>query len=142
MDKLSVRAIVNLGESQAPMHAIAWLHSPQWPLEDKLERSDFTQPRMQRVNREPQTDIVWANPSKRPAQATILGLNDGIGGAATGARATDTALVVVNGSTGAALGVATDKTGHSLKTSSRDVWNALKKSAQKAGDFLNHSGDK
>ena len=142
MDKLNVRAIVNLGESQAPMNGIAWLHSTRWPLQDKLQRSDFTQPRLQRVNREPQTDIVWANPSKRPAQATILGLNDGIGGAATGARATDTALVIANGSTGSALNAATDKTGHSLKTSSRDVWNALKKSAQKTGDVLNHGQGK
>lgn len=142
MDKLKVRAIVNLGESQAPMNAIAWLHSPQWPLQEKMERTDFTQPRMQRVDREPASDIVWANPSKRPAEGTILGMNEGIGGAATGARATDTALVTANGSTGSALDVTADKTGHSLKTSSRDVWKALKKSAQKTGDFLNHGGDK
>ncbi len=142
MEKLSVREIVNLGESQAPMNGIAWLQATQWPLEDKLQRSDFTQPRMQRVNREPQTDIVWANPSERPAQATILGLNDGIGGAATGARATDTALVIADSNTGAALGAATDKTGHSLKTSSRNVLKAIKKSAQKTGAVLNHRGDK
>jgi len=142
MEKLRVPAVVNLGESQAPMNDIAWLHSAEWPLQDKLQRSDFTPPRLQRVNREPTTDIVWANPSKRPAQATILGLNEGIGGAATGARATDTALVVADGSTGAALGTTTDKTGHSLKTSSRNVWNAVKKSAQKTGDFLNHSDNK
>jgi hypothetical protein len=142
MDKLNVRAVVNLGESRAPLQGIAWLRSSQWPLETKLERSDFTQLRLQRVNREPQTDIVWADPSKRPAQAAILGVNDGIGGAATGARATDTALVLADGDTGAALGMATGKTGHSLKSTSRNVWNALKKSAQKTGDFLNHGGDK
>jgi hypothetical protein len=142
MEKLNVRAIVNLGESQAPMNEIAWLQSPQWPLQDKLERSDFTDSRMQRVSRLPQTDLVWANPSRRPAQATILGLNDGIGGAATGARATDTTLVVADGNTGAALGAATDKTGHSLKSSSRNVWKALEKSAQKTGAFLNHGADK
>jgi len=138
MDKLNVQAVINLGQSHAPMNGIAWLHSTQWPLETKLKRSDFTEARLGRVNREPQTDIVWANPSRRPAQATILRLNEGMGGA----RGTDTALVIADGSTGSALGVATDKASYSLKTSSRDVWNALKKSAQKRGDFLNQSGKK
>jgi hypothetical protein len=142
MKKLSVPAVVNVGESQAPMHDIAWLHSDQWPLETKLERSDFTEARLQRVNSLPQTDVVWANPSKRPAQASILGLNDGFGGAATGARATNTALVIADGNTSSALDLAADKTGRSLKTSSHDVWGAIRKSIQKTGDFLNDGGRK
>jgi hypothetical protein len=142
MEKLRVRAIVNLGESQAPMNDIAWLHSTQWPLEEKLERSDFTAPRLQRVNRLPQADIMWTNPSKRPAQATILGLNQGVGGAALGARATDTALVTAHGDTSSALGMATDKTGRSLKSTSRDVWGAVKTSVHKTGDFLTQDRNK
>lgn len=138
MEELKVRAIVNLGEPKAPMHDIAWLQSSRWPLQEKLERSDFTESRVLRVNRLPQTDVVWADPSKRPAQATILGLNAGIGGTATGARATDTALVIADSDTGSALDLATDKTGHALNSSSRNVWRALKKSVQKTDDLLNH----
>jgi hypothetical protein len=136
IEKLQVRAIVNLGESQAPMQEITWLRSAQWPLKSKLERSDFEEARIERVNRAQQDAIVWATPSKRPAQATILGFNQGIGGAATGGLAADTALVIADSHTDAALDVATDKTRQSLKTSSSNTWKALKGSAQKVGDFL------
>src|SRR6202012_6135860 len=102
--------------------------------ETKLERSNFEASRLHSVDREPRTDVVWANPSKRPAQAKILGLNDGVGGAATGLRATNTAMVIADDDTGSAVDTATDKTGRSLGRSSRDVWKALKKSAQKTGE--------
>jgi hypothetical protein len=136
MSPLKSGAIVNLGEPDAPMNAIAWLLFPEWPLQDKMRRSDFTDDRLNRVNRSPQTDVVWANPSKRPAQATILGVHTGIGGAALGARATDTALALSNSHTGTALGKASDKTGDALSKSSHNVWSALKKSAEKTGEFL------
>ena len=137
MEKLQVRAIVNLGESQAPMQQIAWLRSAQWPLKSKLERSDFADSRIERVNRAPQDAIVWADPSKRPAQATILGVNAGIGGVEVGGRAADTALVIADASSSSALDTATDKTGGSLKATARNTWRAFKISAQKTGDFLN-----
>jgi hypothetical protein len=142
MEKLQVREVVNLGESQAPMNGISWLRSSEWPLKSKLERSDFAEPRIERVNSPEQHEIVWANPSKRPAQATILGFNAGIGGAATGGRAANAALAVADNNTGAALDVATDKTGGSLKTSLRNTLKALKTSAQKTGDFLNGKKEK
>lgn len=136
MKPLKVREIVNLGEAQAPMNDIAWLRSSSWPLEEKMRRSDFSSVRLVRVSQSPQTDIVWANPAKRPAQAAILGFNAGIGGAATGARATDTALIVTNGNTGAALEATSRKTGNGLSKSTRSVWKALKKSTKKTGKFL------
>lgn len=136
MEPLKVRTIVNLGEADAPMNGIAWLHSPNWPLQSKMRRSDFTDVRLARITKSPRTDVVWANPSKRPAQAAILGLNAGMGGAATGARATDTALVVTNDSTSSALDAASSKTGDALGKSSRNLWRALRKSAKNAGRFL------
>ena len=136
MQPLKTRAVVNLGESSAAMNEIAWLHFPQWPLEEKMLRSDFSEERLRRVDGLPQTDVVWANPSKRPAQAAILGANAGIGGAAAGTRATDTALVISSDRTGSALGKASGRTGDALGKSSRDVWGALKKSVEKTGDFL------
>jgi hypothetical protein len=136
MQKLKVQSIINVGEIGAPMNNIAWLSAPQWPLQDKLTRSDFTDNRLTRIDRLPETDLVWANPSRRPAQAAIFGANAGLGGVATGARATDTALVIADDNTGSALGIASEKTGHALKTSSRNVWKALRKSVQKTGDLL------
>jgi hypothetical protein len=136
MKPLTIRAIVNVGEAGAPMSNIAWLLSSAWPLRDKMRRSDFTDGRLLRVNKFPHTDVVWADPSRRPAQAAILGLNAGIGGAAAGARATDTALVVSNNNTSTALGTASDKTGDALSKSSRNVWGAVKKSIHKTSEFL------
>ena len=139
MVPLKIREIVNLGEADAPMNSIVWLRSPDWPLQEKMGRSDFLPVRLARVDNSPQTDVVWANPSKRPAQAAILGLNAGMGGAAAGARATDTALLISGDDTGAALGVTSSKTGNALSRSSRNVWKALKKSAHRTGKFLNPS---
>jgi len=136
MQKLKVRSMINVGEIGNPMNNIAWLSAPEWPLQDKLSRSDFTDNRLARVDRLPETDLVWANPSKRPAQAAIFGANAGIGGVATGTRETDTALVIANYKTGSALGIASGKTEGALKISSRNVWKVLKKSLQNTGDLL------
>ena len=137
MKPLKTRQIINLGEADVPMNGVVWLNSIEWPLSGKLSRSDFPEMRVARVERLPETDIVWANPAKRPAQATILGANAGIGGAATGIRATDTALDVANSNTSSALDTTADTTGKALKTSSRNVWKAVKKSVQKTGEVLN-----
>jgi hypothetical protein len=136
MQPLQIHNLINLGELDAPMNDIAWLRAPGWPLQDKMGRSDFTVARVSRLDKLPATDVIWAEPSKRPAQATILGLNAGIGGALTGARSTDTALVVANKNTNSALGAASQKTANALGTSSRNVLHALKKSARQTGGFL------
>lgn len=136
MAPMKTRAIVNLGERGVAMDGIAWLGYAGWPLEAKMVRSDFGEERLSRVDGLPRTDVVWATPAKRPAQGAILGVNAGVGGAAVGARATDTALVVTNGRTGSALGDASEGTGKALGRSSRDVWGGLKKSVKKTGEFL------
>lgn len=136
MEPLKTKQIINLGENGLPMNGIAWLASQEWPLQDKLVRTDFTETRVLRIERLPVSDIAWATPTKRPAQAAILGANAGIGGAAKGARATDTALSLANDNTSSALNTSADKTGGAIKTSSRNVWTALKKSVQKTGDVL------
>ena len=136
MQPLETRQIINLGEMNAPMNGIAWLASPEWPLSDKMSRTDFPQARIARVDRVPETDIVWANPAKRPAQATILGANSGIRGAATGARAADIALDVTDTSASSALDTTTNKTGNALTSSSKNVWKALKKSTREIGKIL------
>lgn len=136
MKPLHIRQIINLGELYAPMNGIVWLASPEWPLSEKLNRTDFSETRLARVERLPATDIVWANPGKRPAQAAILGANAGVGGAAVGLKATDAALDVADENTSAALDTGAVKTDNALKKSSRAVWKALKKSAKATGRVL------
>jgi hypothetical protein len=136
MQPLIVSEIVNVGEPAAPMQGIAWLLSPEWPLQQKLRRSDFTDPRLARADRSPKTDIVWANPSKRPAQAAILGVNAGLGGTATGAEAADTALATAQTDTSSALGSAKQHAAKALDQSSSNVWKALRRSAEKTGGLL------
>jgi hypothetical protein len=134
MTQLKVEQIINLGELTAPMNGAIWLTSSRWPLRDKLRRTDFPEARTYRLNRLPNTDVAWANPSKRPAQSAILGANAGIGGAMTGARATDTAVVLADSNTSAAIDRATDNTAHAVSGAIRSVGKALRKSAQKIGE--------
>jgi hypothetical protein len=72
--------VVNLGEFAAAMNGAVWSHSAVWPLAAKMRRSDFPAERTSLLEREPETNIVWANPEKRPAQAAILGGNATIDG--------------------------------------------------------------
>ncbi len=127
MAPLTIKNLINLGEPSAPMNGAVWVDSPAWPLAVKLRRTDFTKSRIDRLERLPQPDIAWANPAKRPAQSVILGGNDALGGAATGARATNTALIVADDNTGAALNSGTTSTGNALTKSFRGVKKALHK---------------
>ena len=142
MTPLITTQIINLGERGAPMNRIAWLESREWPLSDKLQRTDFPPARLARLRRLPESDIAWANPSRRPAEAAILGANTGLGGAANGARATDTALVVADAGTTSALKQTATLTTHALRTSSRGIWKALRKSTARTGQVITGTSDR
>jgi len=117
--------LLNLGESGHPMNGSAFIASPEWPLQQKMNRSDMRSPLLTRVDRLPETDIAWANPSKRPAQATIAAGVSTSEALALSDRKTNTALVVAGNNTGSALG-----------TSYRSVKSALGKSLHKVGQAL------
>jgi hypothetical protein len=136
MEALQTARLVNIGELNAPMNGAVWMDSPEWPLAEKMRRSDFTEARTSRLQRLPATDIAWANPDKRPVQAAILGANVTLGGTATGARQTNTALVLANDNTSAALDEASRNTGNALTKSYHNVMKSLQKAAQKTGDAL------
>lgn len=127
MTMLVSRGVVNMGELHAPMHGAAWTSSALWPgsLALKMSRSDFPAERIERVDALPSSDIAWASPGQRPAQAVILGGNSTIDALALGNRKTDTALVIAGGHTGGALGKSYDATRH-----------AVSKSFRKTGEFL------
>ena len=130
MTGLDSLPVVNLGELHAPMNGAVWSASPQWPgpLSEKMSRSDFPADRAARVDRLPRTDIAWANPSKRPAQAAILGGNSTIDGALTGGNSTGKAISVAREQSGSALGTAAHSTGHALDKSWHDKsWHAVRK---------------
>ena len=118
--------VVNVGEVATPMNGATWAASPQWPLRQKMSRSDFGGALTARVDALPADEIAWANPGKRPAQAVILGGGAALGGAATGFRATDSALTVADTHTSGALDTAQRKTGNALVRSYRGVKKALR----------------
>ncbi|WP_419803798.1 hypothetical protein [Terriglobus sp.] len=129
MRELPAGELINLGEPLFP--SVAWTHAPQWPLLAKMSRSDFGEARINRLGKLPETDIAWATPEKRSSQAAILGVNAGLGGAAvganSGARATNTAMVVASDKAGGALGNAARHAGGALGKSYRGVRHGLVK---------------
>lgn len=129
MDKMETGEVVNLGEWSHPVYGAVWVTSSQWPLADKMRRSDFTESRVLRLERLPQTDVAWANPAKRPTQAAIYGGNSAVNGIAVGGRSTDTALVLANDKTNRALDKAQRNTSNALTKSYRNVRKALRGAA-------------
>lgn len=136
MEEMKPGEVVNLGEFSHPDGGAVWVASKQWPLADKMRRSDFLDVRVERLERLPETDVAWANPAKRPAQAAIYGGNSAINGIAIGGRSTDTALVIANDHTNRALDKAQRNTGNALSKSYRNVVRALGGAAASTGKAL------
>lgn len=122
---LHATTVINLGELHHEMNGANWVKSPAWPLAEKMRRSDFIDARVNRLLQLPQTDVAWANPEKRPAQAAILGGNATIDGTLVGLRSTDTAMSLASDKTGGALGTAKRATGHALGKSFHAIGKAL-----------------
>ena len=136
MERMKTGDVINLGELSHPMSEAVWVTSKSWPLAEKMRRSDFTEARLTRLERLPGTDVAWANPAKRPAQAAIYGGNSTISGIAVSGRNTDTALVLANGNTDKALGKAGQNTGNALTKSYKNVRKALGGAAASTGKAL------
>jgi len=155
MHAIASTKIINLGEASAAMNGAQWISSPRWPLQEKMQRSDFTTVRVTRLEGLPETDVAWAEPSKRPAQAAIRGGNAGIDGALLGLntgssstanalslsnRNTNTALVLANTRTERALGTAAHSTGSALTKSYRNVRGALGSAVKHTGEAVSVDG--
>jgi len=125
MEPLTVAEIINLGEAAKPMNGALWIASSEWPLTTKMGRSDFEPAVLARLERLPDSDIAWVNPSKRPAQSAIAAGGATVDALGTSQRNTDTAISLAGDATGSALG----------KTY-RGVTGALGKSARGVGWFL------
>jgi hypothetical protein len=135
MERMETADVVNVGELSRVMNGAVWASSSRWPLAEKMQRSDFGEARVERLERLPETDVAWANPSKRPAQAAIYGGNSALNGVAVGGHNTDTALVLANDKASGALDKAQTNMGNAVTKSYRNVVKALggaAKSTEKA----------
>ena len=121
--QLSISNLVNVGELSAPMNGAIWAGSSEWPLADKLKRSDFGDARVARARARSHRRRGRASPKKRPTQAAILGGDDAIAGVGMAITTADT-------DTGAALDTASGKTGNALTRAYRGVKNALRGSVR------------
>jgi hypothetical protein len=125
MRPMVIRKIVNLGEIGNPMNGSTWIASPQWPLAEKMSRTDFPPAQIARLNALPASDIAWFNPGRHPAQGVI---------AVSGTTAD--ALGTSEGNTADAISVARDSTGNALQRSYRNTVHALGSSAKNTEKFL------
>lgn len=130
LEQLTVARIINLGELSAPMNGATWAASSEWPLREKMRRSDFSDDRKARLDQLPEDGVAWANPGKRPAQAAILGGGAAIGGAATGLRATGSALTTADTQSSNAMQRASRRTGNALGKTYRSVIKALRSAVE------------
>lgn len=128
--------LINMGEANAPEHGAVWIHSSNWPLAAKMTRSDFRPLLLDRINELPDTDIAWAEPAKRPAQAAILGGNRAIDGAVIGGNEATNGLAVGDRETNTAISLAHRKTENALERSTRAVGHALGTATKKTADML------
>jgi hypothetical protein len=155
MHAVASTKVINVGEADAVMNGAQWTSSPRWPLKEKMLRTDFTAVRVTRLEGLPETDVAWAEPAKRPAQAAIRGGNAGIDGALLGLnvggsstadalslsnRNTNTALVLANAKTERALGTSAHSTGSALTKSYRSVRGALGSAVKHTGEAMGVEG--
>ncbi len=119
MKRLPKAEIVNLGEPHRPMNGIAFIPSSRWPLEAKMEQSNFAPGALARLNALSPDEIAWYNAGRHPAQGVIA-----ISGA------TEESLAESGANTSAAISVAGSKTGNALSRSMHNTERALALSAR------------
>jgi hypothetical protein len=117
--------IVNLGEPGHPMNGSDFAASKQWPLEEKMSRTDFPPEPIARLEALPVGDIAWFNAGRHPAQG-VIAVSYTTGDAIAGSgQNTDAALALAGARTGNALQRSYRNTMHALGTTVRDVDKAL-----------------
>jgi hypothetical protein len=132
--------VINLGEQGHPMNGSLFISSSAWPLEFKMEHTNFPVEPVARLERLPPTEIAWFNPGRHPAQGVIAISSSTEGTMAKGASETVSSLGVATDSAGGAISVAGDSTGSALGASYRWTIHALGASARHVGRALGLSG--
>ena len=125
MKLMHTSQIINLGEAGHPMNGSDFVASKAWPLEQKMDHTDFPAEPIARLNALPHDDIAWFNAGRHPAQG-VVAVSYTTGEAITGSgQNTDAALALAGTRTGNALQRSYRSTKHALGTTVRDVDKAL-----------------
>jgi hypothetical protein len=136
MVPLEPHRVINLGEQGHPMNGSVFIWSSAWPLEFKMEHTNFPEEPVARLERLPATEVAWFNPGSHPVQGVIAaGGSTGVA-IAKGASDTGSALGTADDSTSDAISVAGDSTGSALGTSYRKTVHALGTSMRHVGRAL------
>ena len=136
MQPLHIVKIINLGELQRPMNGAVWTRSTEWPLSEKLGRSDFAESRTKLLEGSSAKEIASANPEKRAIQGAILGGNFALLGTFTGASRTNVALSGTSENTDRALSLGSRRTGNVLARSFHRFARSIEVSAEKTSEAL------
>jgi len=132
--------VINLGEPGHPMNGSLFISSSAWPLEFKMEHTNFPEEPVARLERLPPTEIAWFNPGRHPVQGVIAISSSTEGAIATGLADTASSVGVASDSTSDAISVAEDSTGGALGMSYHKTVHALGTSARYVGHALGLSG--
>jgi hypothetical protein len=139
MVPLKSARVINLGEPGHPMNGSVFQSSSAWPLEFKMEHTNFPAEPVARLERLPATEVAWFNPGRHPAQGVIAVSAATGGGIQKGVSETGAALGTANDSTSDAISLAGDSTGNALGKSYRKTVHALATSARHVGKALRPS---
>jgi hypothetical protein len=118
------------------MNGSVFALSPRWPLAEKMERTDFPDAALARLEALPETDIAWFHPGRHPAQGVIAAGGTTEGAIAHGGRDTDAALATAGSSADVAISVAEDSTGNALGKSYRKTVHALGTASHHVGKAI------
>ena len=128
--------VINLGEVAHPMNGSAFIASPQWPLQAKMQATNFPSAALARLNALPPTEVAWFNPGRHPAQGVIAVSSTTGDAIAVGGTSTRNAVATGGNSTADALSVSEIDTGNALDKSYRKTLHALGRSAHNVGKAL------
>ena len=136
MVPLTPGKIVNRGEPAHPMNGSVFIASSEWPLMDKMSKTDFPPEPIARLNKLPETDIAWFNAGKHPTQGIIANSSSTQQALAGGARNTTSALSTAATSTDTAISVTQDSTGNALEQSYKQTKHGLGATARHVAEAL------
>lgn len=134
MKPMRTSRIINLGEPGHPMNGSDFIASNAWPLDQKMNHTDFPPEPIARLNALPHDDIAWFNAGRHPAQG-VIAVSYTTGKAIDGSgENTDAALALASDKTGNALQKSYRNTKHALGTTAHDVGKALGAKSSKTPD--------
>jgi hypothetical protein len=128
--------IVNLGEPAHPMNGSMSISSSEWPLMEKMSKTDFPTDSIARLEQLPETDIAWFNAGKHPAQGIIANSSSTQQALAGSARNTTSALAIAATSSDSAISVTKDNTGSALQQSYKQTKHGLGATARHVAEAL------